>query len=262
LRQEQLEEYDVMISEPPSASPKVPGREERSAIRRFYKTVAAELRGDGFAVTLDGRPVRTPGKAVLIVPTRGLAEAVAEEWRAQGETIEPLSMPLTRLSNTALDRVLGRETEIVDEIVKYVGSDLLCYRADHPGELVMRQAAAWDPVLAWARESQGVTLTLQTGLMPVAQPAETLQRVAGMLSGRSPFALCALHNMTTLTGSALLALAHAEGRLTPAAAWTAAHVDEDYQIAQWGEDAEAAARRARRWSEMEASARLLVLSAR
>jgi chaperone required for assembly of F1-ATPase len=203
--------------------------------------------------------VRTPAKALLALPTRALAEAVAEEWSGQREHIDPATMPLTRLANSAIDGVRGREAEVRADIVRYAGSDLLCYRAFEPEELVRRQAELWDPVLAWAREAFGVRFAVAQGLMPRAQPPAATAAIAAALEGFDTFGLAALHVMTTLTGSALLALAQARGRLTAEQAWTAAHVDEDWQIGKWGEDEEAAARRQRRWWEMQAAGRMLAL---
>jgi chaperone required for assembly of F1-ATPase len=244
-----------------------PGREpKRPAMKRFYKTVsvaAAETSADAgeqeHRILLDGRPMRTPAKRVLAVPSRALAEAVAIEWDAQREQIDPTAMPLTRLVNSTLDGVRGREDDVRAEIAKYAASDLVCYRAGEPEGLVRRQAEMWDPVLAWSREALGAELRVAEGLMPAEQPESAQAAVARELATKNAFALAALHVMTTLTGSALLALAHAKGRLTAEAAWTAAHVDEDWQIAKWGEDAEAAARRQRRWAEMQAASRLLAL---
>jgi chaperone required for assembly of F1-ATPase len=193
------------------------------------------------------------------VPTRALAEALAVEWEAQGERIDPATMPLTRLVNSVLDGVTGREAEVRGDVAKYAASDLLCYRAEGPAELVRRQAEAWDPVLAWAREALGARLVLGEGVVPVAQPSAATAAVEGALAELDAFSLAAHYVMTTLTGSALLALAHARGRLTAEEAWAAAHVDEDWQISQWGEDAEAKARRDRRWAEMQAASRLLEL---
>jgi chaperone required for assembly of F1-ATPase len=170
-------------------------------------------------------------------------------------------MPLTRLVNSALDGVAGREAEVRAEIAKYAVSDLLCYRAEGPSELVRRQAVAWDPILAWAREALGARLSTAQGIVPVAQPEAATRAIESGLARLDPLALAAHHVMTTLTGSALLALAHGHRRLTAEEAWAAAHVDEDWQISQWGEDAEAKARRDRRWSEMQAASRLLRLLA-
>jgi chaperone required for assembly of F1-ATPase len=229
--------------------------------KRVYRAASVEGAPTGFRVLLDDRPARTPARNEVGVPSRGLAEALAAEWAAQGEHIDPATMPLTRLVNSALDGVSGREAEVRAEIVKYAGSDLLCYRASKPQEqeLARRQAAAWDPVLAWARAELNVHLGVGQGVVPVAQPRAATAAIDGVLAGLDPLALTAHHVMTTLTGSALLALAHARGRLTAEEAWAAAHIDEDWQISQWGEDAEAKARRDRRWAEMQAASRLLAL---
>jgi chaperone required for assembly of F1-ATPase len=170
-------------------------------------------------------------------------------------------MPLTRLANSTIDGVIARQAEVRAEIVKYAGSDLLCYRAEGPEELIRRQAETWDPVLAWARAALGADFNVSQGVMPAAQPDAATEAVARALQPHGPFALAAIHVMTTLMGSALLALAHAHGHLSAEAAWVAAHVDEDWQISQWGEDAEAKARRDRRWAEMQAASRLLELLA-
>ncbi|MCJ7527152.1 MAG: ATPase [Methyloceanibacter sp.] len=233
-----------------------PGR----GAKRFYKDVAIEDRGgDGPALLLDGKQARTPGKARLILPTRPLAEAVAEEWRAQGERIDPSTMPLTRLANSAIDGVSGREKAVIGDIVAHAGSDLLCYRAQGPQELVEAQAAHWDPVLAWAKTALGAPLVLGQGIVHVTQPEGSLDRLKQTLASRDAFSLAALHVMTALTGSALLAFAVAERRLTPEEAWAASHVDEDWQISQWGEDAEAAERRKNRWRDFAAAAKTLAL---
>jgi chaperone required for assembly of F1-ATPase len=237
------------------------GRERKAALpKRFYKEVAVEDQGaDGIALLLDGKPVRTPSKAPLVLPARGLAEAVAEEWRAQGERIDPETMPLTKLANSAIDGVRGREDAVIDDIMAHAGSDLLCYRADGPEGLIAAQSKHWDPVLAWAKSALKAPLRLAEGIVHVAQPKSALQDIKRELEGLDAFRLAAVHVMTQLTGSALFALAVAHRRLTPEEAWKAAHVDEDWQISQWGEDAEAAARRANRWHDFEAAARLLKL---
>jgi chaperone required for assembly of F1-ATPase len=214
-----------------------------------------------FLLLLDEQPLLTPGKRPLAVPTRALAERIAAEWAAQGAVLSPLSMPLTRLANTAIDGVCGREPAVRADIVKYAACDLLCYRAERPQSLVRRQRAAWDGVVAWACEALGVALRIGSGVMPIAQPGEVGTAVGGALAPFDCFALAALHVITTLTGSALLALALARGRLSAEAAWAAAHVDEEFQIAQWGEDAEAAARQQLRWAELQAASRMLQLLA-
>lgn len=227
--------------------------------KRFYRTVSVDGTAPAFRVLLDGRPVRTPAKRELAVPSRALAEALAAEWEAQRDLIEPGTMPLTRLVNSALDGVTGRETEVRADIAKYAASDLLCYRADGPAELVRRQADAWDPVLSWTRDALGAPFALGQGIVPVVQSQEASAAIERALAQLDALSLAAHHVMTTLTGSALLALAHARGRLTAEEAWAAAHVDENWQTSQWGEDAEASARRDRRWAEMQAASRLLVL---
>jgi chaperone required for assembly of F1-ATPase len=240
---------------------RIPGKERlaRPLLRRFYKEARCELRGEKFEVHLDGRSIKTPKKIVLMLPARALGDAIAEEWARQGERINPATMPLTKLANTAIDGVTGREAEVRSDIVKYAASDLLCYRAEGPHGLFKRQARAWDPVVDWAHEALGARFTVAEGVMPVAQSAQALTVIAAKLEGLDAFRLTSLHVMTTLMGSALLALAHAHGRLTADEAWTAAHVDEDWQIEQWGEDADSAARRQRRWEEMWAASHLLRL---
>jgi len=231
-----------------------------SGPKRFYQQVAIKDEGGGRAsLLLDDKPVRTPGKAPLVLPTHALAEAVAEEWRAQGERIDPRTMPLTKLANSAIDGVLGREQAVIEDIMAHAGSDLLCYRARGPQGLVKAQEKHWDPVLAWAREALGAPLFLAEGVVHVAQPGSSLDRLKERLGGRDGFSLAALHVMTSLTGSALLALAVALGRMTPEQAWEAAHVDEDWQISQWGEDAEARARRENRRRDFTAAAKALAL---
>lgn len=230
--------------------------------KRFYKAVAVAGEAGAFRVLLDGKPIRTPAKRELALPTSALAEAVAAEWTAQGAHIDPETMPLTRLANSAIDGVSGREAQVRADIVSYAGSDLVCYRTTDQGELARRQREAWDPILAWGQEALGARFATAEGILPVAQPDAAKAAIARSLEGYDGFALAALHVMTTLTGSALLALAHARGQLSAEAAWAAAHVDEDWQIEKWGEDAEASARRQRRWAEMQAASRLLALLGR
>lgn len=239
----------------------IPGKEPLapSLPKRFYREVSVAERDGGFAVLLDGKPVRTPMKLALNVPTHALAEAIGAEWAAQDEYIDPATMPLSKLAITALDGVARRQEAVAADIVKFAGSDLLCYRAEAPAALIALQAAAWDPVLRWAETKLGARFVLAEGVMPVAQSPAALECVAGAVVPYGPMALTSLHVMTTLTGSALLALAHAQGHLSAAEAWAAAHVDEDWQISQWGIDVEAAARRELRWQEMQAASRFLSL---
>jgi len=226
--------------------------------KRFYKMADVAPQGGSFALTLDGRRALTPAKNPFVLSTRALAELIAAEWAGQGETIDPRSMPATRIANTAIDGVAPNMSAVREEIAGYAGADVLCYRAAEPPALVAAQAAAFDPVLDWAREELGSRFLLSEGIRHVAQPQSALAAVGAALTAiGDPFALAALHVATTLTGSALLALAVSRRRLSPEEAWRAAHVDEDFQISQWGEDGEAEARRAARWREMAAAAKIL-----
>lgn len=240
---------------------KVPGKEPLAPPlpKRFYKAVTVAPAEGQFAILLDGRPVRTPRKLPLRVPTRPLAEAIAAEWAAQKERVDPAGMPLSRLAITAIDGVAHHMADVAAEIVKFAGSDLLCYRAEAPEALRVLQAAAWDPMLRWAEDKLGARLSTAKGIMPVRQRPEALERIAAAVAPFDAMALTSLHVLTTLSGSAILALAHAAGRISAEAAWAAAHVDDDWQISQWGIDVEAAERRARRWAEMQAASRFLEL---
>ncbi len=228
--------------------------------KRFYKMAATGTDDTGnITILLDGRPVRTPKRQLLAVPTAALGDTIAAEWSAQGETIDPTTMPLTRTANTAIDGIVGREREIHDDIVEYIGNDLICYRAEAPRELVAIQNAAWDPVLEWIAQAFATRLRTTAGIMPIEQDIVDVARIASALSRETAFSLAPLHIMTTLTGSALLTIAYRKGFMKPEAVWTATHVDEDWQIAQWGADAEAMERREKRWAEFQAAARFLEL---
>ena len=225
--------------------------------RRFWKDSALSERDGLFHLELDGRPAFTPARKPLAFADRGLAESVRAEWDQIGDYVDPSAMPLTRLINSALDGVAHNMPAVADEIAKYAGSDLLCYRADAPERLVAMQSAQWDPLLAWARERFGVRFHLAEGVMFVEQPADTLANLRDHIGADlSPINLAALHVMTTLMGSVVLALAVQENRLSPEEAWALAHLDEDFQMEVWGQDEEALARRAARWREMEVAARL------
>jgi len=230
--------------------------------RRFYEEVTVEE--GSFTLALDGRPVRTPARRALAAPTRGLAEALAEEWRAQREHIDPATMPLTRLANSIIDGVADAAGPVAAEVEKYLASDLLFYRAATPQGLVERQQAAWDPLIAWARDALGARFVLGEGLVHVAQPEHALAAARAAIprdtaDARALWLLGAVHTITTLTGSALIALAVLAGRLSVAQAWAAAHVDEDWNIAQWGRDALALQRRAYHEAEMRAAGRVVEL---
>ncbi|AZO47192.1 MAG: ATPase [Mesorhizobium sp.] len=226
--------------------------------KRFYKAVAVVPAEEGFAVHLDGRPVRTPGRALLALPTEKAAALVAGEFDAQGEVIDPVAMPVMRLVNTAIDGVASDPQAVLEDILRFASSDLLCYRADGPQGLVDRQNQLWDPVIDWARSALGARFHLAEGIVHVEQPRETIAVLGAHLAQRiEPMRLAAIHVMTSLTGSALLALAVDFGELDGEAAWAAGHVDEDWQIEHWGQDAEAVARRSARKRDMMAAVSLL-----
>ncbi|MFK8251445.1 ATP12 family chaperone protein [Ancylobacter terrae] len=224
--------------------------------KRFYAAAGVMAEGDAFRVVLDGRGVKTPARRPLCLPDADLANAVAAEWDSQQTVIDPALMPLTRLVNSAIDGVADNPAAVAEEIARYAGSDLLCYRAGEPRSLVERQAQAWDPILSWLREMFGLRFVLGEGVMFVAQPEATLATFAALLP-RQPLTLAGLSSMTTLTGSALLAFGVWKGQVAGETAWNAAHVDEEFQIAVWGEDEEAMARRDLRRREFDAAVRLL-----
>jgi chaperone required for assembly of F1-ATPase len=228
---------------------------------RFYQAATVGEGADGFQVLLDGRPVRTPARALLAAPVRELAQAIAAEWQAQQDKVDPAVMPLTRLANSIIDGVAPAPQPVAAEIEKYLGTDLLFYRAAGPEGLVASQRRHWDPVVEWAREKFGARFVLVEGVMHVAQPeAAIAAAVKAIPSGANihdPWRLGALDVVTTLTGSALLALALAARRVTTDDAWTAAHVDEDWNMQFWGRDEVILARRAYRFAEMQAAASVL-----
>lgn len=209
------------------------------AARRFWKDVTIEADGGGFAVRLDARPLRTPGKRPLILPTRALAEAVAEEWRAVDGTVDPRSMPFTRSANSAVDKVATQFDEVAGLIAAYGGSDLVCYRTDEGGELARRQAGAWDPLLDWARQNHGAALRTTAGIAPVDQPEAAMRPLIAKVHGTTPFELTALHDLVSLSGSLLIGLAATETESDPDALWRASRIDEDWQAELWGADEEA-----------------------
>ena len=226
--------------------------------KRFYSKVEVAEAEDGFRVLLDGKPVRTPGRAFLAMPTEAAARLVAEEFEAQGETLDIPAMPVLRLANTALDGVAQDPQSVLEDILRYASCDLVCYRADGPDGLIARQAECWDPVIDWARATLSARMMLAEGVMHVDQPREAIAAIGVHLNARrEPLRLAALHVMTSLTGSALLALAVDMGELSAEDGWTAAHVDEDWNIAQWGEDSEAKAMRIAKHRDMIGAARLL-----
>jgi chaperone required for assembly of F1-ATPase len=223
---------------------------------RFYAKASVVESSDGFAITLDEKPIRTPSGRALVAPTRLIADGIAAEWNAQKEIIDPLTMPLTRFANSVVDAVVDRVDAVADDIAKYLGSDLLFYRAGHPEALVAREAACWDPVLFWAADALGAHFILAEGIVHVRQPDSAISAARGALPA-DPWSVAALHVVTTLTGSALLALALIHGVLDSDQVWAAAHVDEDWNIEQWGADEEVAARRAARWIDFGAAVSIL-----
>jgi chaperone required for assembly of F1-ATPase len=231
----------------------------KTGAKRFYKDVAVREEGDGFAVLLDGRTIKTPAGAVMLAPTRRLGDAIAREWQGQGETLLPETMPLTKALNTALDRVAANRAALVDDLAKYANSDLLCYRADAPEGLVERQAAAWDPWLDWAAVQYGARLATVTGVTHVTQSAEALECIKSAIARFGDVELAALHVGITITGSAVLGLAFAARALTAEEAFALAHLDETFQAERWGQDAEAERMRDARLGEFVVAGRLLDL---
>jgi chaperone required for assembly of F1-ATPase len=224
--------------------------------KRFYKEAAVTEVDGGFGVVLDGKSVRTPSGRALTAPTREIADGIVAEWNAQAEHINPLTMPLTRFANSVGEGVIDRVDVVADDVAKYLGSDLLFYRAAHPEALVAREAELWDPVLFWAAETLGAHFILAEGIVHVGQPEAAISAGRAALP-RDPWSIAAVHVVTTLTGSALLALALRHGRLDADQVWAAAHVDEDWNSEKWGIDAEVAVRRAARLVDFQAAASVL-----
>ncbi|MCO5066117.1 MAG: ATPase [Rhizobiaceae bacterium] len=232
--------------------------------KRFYKSVALAEENGGVAVHLDGRQVRTPGRAAVILPNAEAARLVADEFDAQANEIDPVSMPVTRLVNTAIDGVANESEAVLEDILRFASSDMLCYRADSPEGLVERQNEMWDPVLEWSAQALHARLALAEGVMHVKQSPMAIQALRIHLANRlgdeaavRALRLAALHVITALTGSALLALAVEAGEIDAEQAWLAAHVDEDWQIEHWGQDAEALARRNARHRDFSAAVKVL-----
>jgi chaperone required for assembly of F1-ATPase len=256
--------FETSIGNDPIAAAR---RGARPALRRrFYDKAAVKDAGAEYRITLDGKPVRTPARRPLAAPTRALAEALAAEWQAQRDVIDPAQMPLTRLANAIIDGVTDSPVAVAADIEKYLASDLLFYRVHAPAELCARQAQHWDPILAWARDTLGAHFQLGEGVVHVTQPEAALRAAAAAIPAdpipadpipADSWRLGALHAVTTLTGSALIALALSRGVLSAEAAWQAAHVDEDWNIEKWGSDELALARRASRFAEFAAAAMVL-----
>ncbi|MEL7181059.1 MAG: ATP12 family protein [Pseudomonadota bacterium] len=209
--------------------------------KRFWKLAQAEPCDGGFTVKLDGRPVRTPAKAALVLPTKAMADAIAAEWDAQEEVVDPRTMPVTRGANAAIDKVRTQRDEVIALLAEYGDSDLLCYRAAGPEALIDRQAKAWDPMLDWAAETLGARLFVGEGVMHVAQKPDALDKLTAEVAAFDDFALAAVHDLISLSGSLILALAVTKDAIPVQEAWQLSRLDEHWQIEQWGEDEEAAA---------------------
>jgi chaperone required for assembly of F1-ATPase len=228
-------------------------------MKRFYKDAAVEAAEDGFRVLLDGKPVRTPGGAMLAVPSAALAGAIAAEWRGQGDEVVPTSMPLLRMANTAIDGVAKTREAVIEAILRFGGHELLCYRAEDP-VLAARQASAWLPMMDWASDHLGVVLNVSAGIMHVEQSAEALAKLRAAIAAQDDYALAALHVMASITGSLILALAVVKGRIEVSEAFRLSRIDEDYQAEKWGQDAEAQARVQGLGREMETANAFLAAS--
>ena len=228
-------------------------------MRRVYREVRVAPSGDGWSILLDARSLQTPARAPLLLPRRALAEAVAAEWDAQTEKVVPATMPLMRFVATAIDRTTVQRGAVIDEIVGYAETDLVCYRAERPPELVARQAAVWQPLVDWITLRFDAPLLVTAGVVPKAQPAAAIGAIRAAVSPFDPFWLTALYSATTACGSIAIGLALAEQRLGAEGAWQASQLDETFQIEQWGEDPEAALRRADLKRDIEATADFMEL---
>jgi chaperone required for assembly of F1-ATPase len=229
-------------------------------MKRFYKDVSVEEQDGRFAILLDGKPIKTPRRANLAVPTRALAEEIAEEWRGQSADIAPDMMLLTKAANSAIDRVSTARTEVIADLLKFANADLLCYRAEAPATLTVRQAKEWDPWLDWLARSHGAKLKATVGIVAVDQPPETLARIEMVLARHDAFALTGLHAATTILGSLVLSLALLDEHLTARGAFALSTLDERYQAEKWGVDAEAIARARRLENELESAVLFMALA--
>lgn len=228
-------------------------------MKRVYQKVTTRPTGAGWGVALDGRPMRTPGKNHLVVPSQKLAAAIGAEWDAQQDEIRPAAMPLTRLAATAIDRTAPLRDHVVGEVAAYAGTDLVCYRADHPPALAARQQAVWQPLIDWTTLRYDAVLAVTSGVIPTRQSPAALKAFAAAVAAQDDFRLTALHALTAACGSLIIALAVLEGRLDAAEAFATSQLDETFQIEAWGEDTEAAARREALAADIAAAARFIAL---
>jgi chaperone required for assembly of F1-ATPase len=208
-------------------------------MKRFWKQVDVQAEDDGWGIRLDGRPVRTPARATLTVPTKRLAQTIAEEWRSVADDVDPRAMPLTGTANAAIDRVESERQAFAGGLARYAEADLACYRSEWPPELVERQAKAWDPLLAWARRRYDVDFVTTTGMLHVPQPPATIERLAHAVATLDSYRLAALSPLVTIGGSLIAALAVLDKAITPEKTWEAVSIDERWQLEQWGSDSEA-----------------------
>ena len=228
-------------------------------MKRFWKVVTVEPEGDGWTIKLDGRAVKTPARAPLVVPTKTLADAIADEWRSVGDAIDPRAMPLTGLANAAIDRVAPDRQKFAQGLARYADADLACYRAEDPRELVERQEQEWDKLLAWARRRYDRDFATTCGIIHVAQPEATVERLSHAVAALDAFRLAGLSPLVTVGGSLVAALAVLEGAITAEDAWQSVSVDDCWQIERWGADAEATATLENRRRDFFAGARFLEL---
>jgi chaperone required for assembly of F1-ATPase len=228
-------------------------------LKRFYKDVSVSSETNGYGILLDGRSIKTPSKTPLLLPTRALADAVASEWAMQGETIDPKSMAYTRHANSVIDRIIPQRAAVVEEITKFGGSDVICYYAAGPADLVALQLEAWTPLQDWSRDTLGAELKATAGVSPVAQSAPSMSALKAAVTAHSDWQLSALHEAVSITGSLVIGLALSRGRLTVAQGWAAGQLDELFQVQRWGEDSLAATARAAKRKALDVAARLFHL---
>jgi len=228
-------------------------------MKRFYQKAEPAKRVGGYAIILDGKPIKTPGRRDLLVPSEALAAAIAEEWNAQATEVRAAKMPLTRFATTTVDRVATQRDAIIRQTADYAGTDLVCYRATHPPELAARQQAVWQPLIDWAVLRYDAPLVVTSGVIPKSQPEESLRAFASAVAEHDDFALTALHVATAACGSLVIGLALTQGHLDAGGAFAVSQLDESFQIEAWGEDAEQAARRRALAADIQAAARFISL---